>query len=384
MRPSVTTGAPQCWDCVQQLWNDHNITLLQTATLRPPWQTPFVTKARLDPHAPPTLEAVAARAGVSRATASRVLRGASNVSDDARTSVQAAARELSYSPNQAARTLVTRRSDSVAFYVDESQDRFFSDPFFLGVLRNTQTGIAEAGLQLVFTVASDPADHARFLHYAAGGHVDGVLLISLHGKDDLPEHLEEHGVPTVLCGRPLRKAKSLYYVDADNLGGAARATEHLIDSGRQVVATVTGPQDMCAGQDRLAGYLGALADRGRAARPELIAQGNFTVAQGYDAMKRLLADQPDIDGVFAASDLTALGVMRAIEASGRAVFDDVAVVGFDDLADSGTGYPALTTVRQPTAEIGRTMADVLLQRIAGEDPTRATVLPVELVRRETA
>ena len=343
-----------------------------------------MTKARVEPHAPPTLEAVAARAGVSRATASRVLRGASNVSDDARTSVQSAARELHYSPNRAARTLVTRRSDSIAFYVDESQDRFFSDPFFLGVLRSTQTGIAEAGMQLVFTVASSPEDHERFVHYAAGGHVDGVLLISLHGKDELPERLEEYGIPTVLCGRPLSKAKNLYYVDADNVGGAVTATEHLIDSGRRVVATVTGPQDMCAGQDRLAGYLHALAERDLPVRDELIAEGNFTVAQGYTAMKRLIADQPDIDGVFAASDLMALGVMRAIEASGRTVYDDIAVVGFDDIADTGTGYPGLTTVHQPTDEIGRTMADVLLRRVAGEQPTRAAVLPVELVRRDTA
>jgi DNA-binding LacI/PurR family transcriptional regulator len=343
-----------------------------------------VTKTRIDPHSPPTLEAVAERAGVSRATASRVLRGRSNVSDHARTSVEAAARELSYTPNHAARTLVTRRSDSIAFYVDESQDRFFADPFFLGVLRNTQTGIAEAGLQLVFTVAPGPEDHARFLHYAAGGHVDGVLLISLHGKDELPERLEESGVPTVLCGRPLSKATGLYYVDADNVAGAAVATRHLVDSGRQVIATVTGPQDMCAGQDRLVGYLDALAERGRPSRTELIAEGNFTVAQGYEAMRQLLEDQPDIDGVFAASDLTALGAMRAIEASGRRIFDDVAVVGFDDIIADPGGYPALTTVRQPTSEIGRTMADVLLQRIGGEHPMPATVLPVELIRRDTA
>jgi DNA-binding LacI/PurR family transcriptional regulator len=306
------------------------------------------------------------------------------VSEGARTAVEAAAGELSYTPNRAARSLVTGRSDSVAFYVDESEDRLFSDPFFLGVLRSTQTGIAEAGMQLVFSVASRPEDHARFLHYAAGGHVDGVLLISLHGKDELPEQLEDHGIPTVLCGRPLSNGEHLYYVDADNSGGAGLATRHLLDTGRRVVATVTGPQDMCAGQDRLAGYVKTLAERDIPVRPELIAQGNFTISQGYDAMTRLLQEQPDIDGVFAASDLTALGVMRAIESSGRRIYDDVAVVGFDDIGDAGTAHPALTTVRQPTAQIGRTMAEVLLVRIAGRQPSRATVLPVELIHRDTA
>ena len=123
----------------------------------------------------PTLEAVAARAAVSRATASRVLRGAANVSSRARAAVEAAAEELSYTPNRAARSLVTGRSESVAFYVDESEDRLFSDPYFLGVLRGTQTAIAQAGMQLVFTVASTPQDHERFLRYAAGRHIDGVL-----------------------------------------------------------------------------------------------------------------------------------------------------------------------------------------------------------------
>ncbi len=343
-----------------------------------------MTNARPDLHAAPTLEAVAARAGVSRATASRVLRGAANVSESSRAAVQAAAAELSYTPNRAARSLVTGRSDSVAFYVDENEDRLFTDPFFLGVLRSTHTGIADAGMQLVFSVASMPEDHARFLDYAAGGHVDGVLLISMHGKDELPERLEELGIPTVLCGRPLSNGQNLYYVDADNVGGAELAIRHLFDSGRRVVATVTGPQDMCAGQDRLAGYIKTVADLDLPMRPGLIANGDFTIAKGYEGMKNLLDAQPDIDAVFAASDLTALGAMRAIQASGRRIFDDVAVVGFDDTGDAATADPALTTVRQPTAEIGQAMAEVLLQRIAGEQPAKSTVLPVELIRRATA
>ncbi len=209
-------------------------------------------RSRKGPGAVPTLEEVAARAGVSRATASRVLRGASNVSDSARDAVHAAAREISYTPNQAARSLVTGRSDSVAFLVDETEERMFSDPFFLGMLRSAQVAVAEAGLQLVFTMTSRREDQERFLAYAAGGHVDGVLLMSLHGEDRLPQALEKLGVPTVLSGRPLSGSRSLYYVDADNVDGARIATRHLLASGRRVVATVTGPQDMCAGQDRLA------------------------------------------------------------------------------------------------------------------------------------
>ena len=295
--------------------------------------------------------------------------------------------ELAYTPNRAARSLVTGRSDSVAFYVDETEDRLFADPFFLGVLRSAQLQIARAGLQLVFSTASRPEDHQRFLNYAAGRHVDGVLLLSLHGEDALPQQLEALGVPTVLSGRPLAGGGELHYVDADNAGGARLATEYLLDRGRRTVATVTGPQDMCVGQDRLAGYQDAFAKRGLVPRPDLVAEGEFTISSGFAEMTHLLEAEPRIDAVFAASDLIALGAMRAIEATGRRVFDDVAVVGFDDIGDIGdaeNASPALTTVRQPIAGIGNAMADVLVRRIAGEQPPRVTVLPVTLVRRRTA
>lgn len=333
---------------------------------------------------PPTLEEVAARAGVSRATASRVLRGESNVSEKAKASVLGAAQEISYMPNRAARSLVTGRSDSIAFLVDETEERMFADPFFLGMLRSAQAAVADSGLQLVFSVTSRPEDHERFISYAAGGHVDGVLLLSLHGRGKLPQRLEELGVPTVLSGRPLGGARTLFYVDADNAGGGRLATEHLLASGRSVVATVTGPLDMCAGQDRLDGYRQAFEGSGKTLDETLIAHGEFTAESGFEAMSALLERHPDIDAVFAASDLTAMGVMRAIQASGRTVGTDVAVIGFDDIGEASQSQPALTTIRQPIADLGTMMTQRLLERIGGATPPRATVLPVELVRRQSA
>ena len=333
---------------------------------------------------PPTLEVVAARAGVSRATASRVLRGATNVSQDAREAVLQAARDTAYAPNRAARSLVTRRSDSIAFLVAESEDRLFTDPYFLAMLRGAHGEIAAAGLQLIFVIASTPAEADQFEHYAAGGHVDGVLLLSLHGDDRLPQSLERMGVPTVINGRPLSGDPSLCYVDSDNVAGGRIATELLIERGAHHIATITGPQDMCAGQDRLIGYRAALHDAKPAAGDELVAAGNFTVEGGTRAMHELLAASPDVDAVFAASDLTAIGAMRAIEQSGRRVPDDIAVVGFDDMREAALTVPPLTTIRQPIADLGRTMAQLLLQRIAGEEPARATVLPVEVVKRYSA
>ena len=311
-----------------------------------------MTDANTQGRAAPTLEAVAARAGVSRATASRVLRGETNVSDEAREAVRAAARELSYTPNLAARSLVTGRSDSVAFLVDETQDRMFSDPFFLGMLRSAQAAVAEAGLQLVFTVTSRRGPRA--LPPLRGRRARRRRPADVPARPGRAAGPARERSASRRCSADARSAagSSLYYVDADNVDGAQMATRHLLDSGRRVVATVTGPQDMCAGQDRLAGYRLPSTDAGFGYDETLIVDGEFSITSGYEAMIRLLAVVPTIDAVFAASDLAALGAIRAIEAAGRQGADEVAVVGFDDIRDAATCSPALTTIRQPIAEIG--------------------------------
>ena len=139
-------------------------------------------------------------------------------------------------------------------------------------------------------------------------------------------------------------------MDADNIGGAREAVTHLLRLGRTRVATITGPQNMIAGADRLAGYLAALRDRGVVSDPGLIAEGDFTEAGGYRAMQQFLARRPD--AVFAASDIMAIGALRALREAGLRVPEDVAVVGFDDLPQAARTEPPLTTVRQPIYRLG--------------------------------
>ena len=331
----------------------------------------------------PTLGSVAERAGVSRATASRALSGSPKVSPQAKEAVLRAAAELEYLPNRAARWLATRRSESIAFVVSESEERLFADPFFLGLLRGAHAEVAARGYQLLFTIAASAADREQLANWAVRGHIDGIVLISLHGDDILPERLESMGVPVVLSGRPIREGP-VHYVDADNRGGARTATNLLIQRGCRRVATIAGPQDMCAGQDRLAGYRDALRDEGLRPTRKLVADGDFTVTGGAQAMRRLLRGSPDIDGVFAASDLMAIGAIQALESLGRHVPVDVAVVGFDDVAAALIADPPLTTVRQPIEVMGRQMARTLLDRIDGRPVRQGIILPTELVRRGSA
>jgi DNA-binding LacI/PurR family transcriptional regulator len=156
-------------------------------------------------------------------------------------------------------------------------------------------------------------------------------------------------------------------------------------SGREHVATVAGPQDMCAGQDRLSGYRSAVEAAGRTYDESLVSVGDFTPAGGHRAALRLLDQRPDVDAIFAASDLAAFGVVRALRERGRTVGEDVAVIGFDDVPAAAEQQPPLSTVKQPIAALGTAMTRLLLDRIEGRSGlSRRTVLPVELVLRATA
>ena len=330
---------------------------------------------------PPTLEEVAALAGVSRATVSRVVNGSPKVSPVVRAQVERAVAKLGYVPNRAARSLVTRRADSVALVASEPHARFFSEPFFAGMVRGVSAALAETGVQLLLLIAQGLADRQRLQRYVVGGHVDGVLLASLHGDDPLPGALERAGVPAVLVGRPAEPVPASY-VDADNRGGAGKAVEHLVRRGRRRIATITGPLDMGVGLDRLDGYRDGLAAAGLAADEDLVEPGDFTEEGGAVAMARLLARPgPPIDAVFAASDLMAAGALRALRAAGRRVPEDVAVVGFEDSAVARYAQPPLTTVRQPIEEMGRQATRMLLAKIAGETGGMHLILDVDLVVR---
>ncbi|MEV5410476.1 LacI family DNA-binding transcriptional regulator [Thermopolyspora sp. NPDC052614] len=330
----------------------------------------------------PTLEAVAARAGVGRGTVSRVINGSPKVSERARDAVLRAIDELGYVPNRAARSLVTRRTDTVALVVSESEQRVFDEPYFAGVIRGIGAALSETGLQLILTMAQTRDEHARLEQYLTGQHVDGVLLISLHGADPLPGRLEEMGVPTVVGGRPVG-ITPYSYVDVDNRAGARQAVKYLLSKGRRRIATIAGTQDMGVGVDRLAGYRDALIATGV---PECVAFGDFSEESGAAAMRELLEKEPGIDAVFTASDPMAMGAMHVLKESGRRIPDDVAVIGFDDSSASRLYIdPPLTTVHQPTEEMGRQMAHLLVARINGEQLEQPVViLDTHLVIRGSA
>lgn len=330
----------------------------------------------------PTLEQVAALAGVGRGTASRVINGGAKVSPRARRAVEAAIDELGYVPNRAARALVTQRTDTVALVIAESEERVFGEPFFAGVVRGIGSALAASGRQLVLVLAQASERRGGLDRYLTRQHVDGVLLLSLHDDDELPDRIRAHGVPVVLGGRS--RGGRTCFVDVDNVEGARLAVGHLVAAGRQRIATIAGPADMVAGSARFEGYAAGLAAAGREVDDRLVERGDFGQDSGADAMRALLERAPDLDAVCCANDLMAVGALRALHDAGRRVPEDVAVIGFEDAPVARSAHPPLTTVHQSPEAMGREMVALLLDVMAAPDADHpGRVLETRLVVRDS-
>lgn len=337
----------------------------------------------------PTMDQVAEAAGVSRATVSRVINGAPSVDAKIREMVQRAIAETGYVPNVAARSLVTRRSNSVALVISEPDrpdnhsflNRIFTDPYFGRITAGATGALRPHDIHLV-VIPTDSSDHHQVIRYLRQGHVDGVLLISSHEQDTLPRQVHELGIPAVVSARPTSPI-AVSYVDVDQRLGARLAAERLLDRGCLHLATISGPLDIPSGLDRLEGFRSYLANRGFADVPTV--EGDFTRAGGEAAARRLLAEHPEVDGLFVANDLMAEGALRTMQDLGRRVPEDIAVVGFDDSSAALDCRPLLTTVRQPVEEMAAEMAEVLMAHIGtpGRLPRSVTFHPT-LVVRESA
>ncbi|MEN8650261.1 LacI family DNA-binding transcriptional regulator [Streptomyces sp. 21So2-11] len=338
----------------------------------------------------PTLEEVAARAGVGRGTVSRVVNGSPSVSEETRAVVEAAVAELGYVPNRAARALAANRTDAIALVVPEVEARFFAEPYFSEIVRGVGAALDDTEMQLLLTIVGNDRERGRLARYLAGHRVDGVLLVSVHADDPLPELLVQLGIPAVLSGRR-SEDEPLAWVDADNVAGARSAVDHLISRGRRSIATITGRLDVYGAQCRLDGYRLALAEAGLDGDEGLIAPADFTEEGGRRAMADLLERRPQLDAVFAASDVMAAGARQVLRERGRGVPGDVALVGFDDSAIAHHMDPPLTSVHWSIEEMGREMARVLLTEIAEERPAgprgtqhRQIMLPTRLVARASS
>lgn len=286
-------------------------------------------------------------------------------------------------PNRAARSLVTKRANSVALVVPEPDELVLSDPFFASTIHGLNAALRDTDLHLVLVMARPEDIAVHTLRYLRGGHVDGAVVVSHHRNDVLADALHRSGLPTVFVGRPFGGGHHVHYVDVDNTGGGRMATEHLLHIGRRRIGTIAGPQDMSAGLDRLAGWSAALGEAGLAT--DAVAFGDFTTTGGAGAAAQLLAEHPDIDALFVASDLMAVGALAVLAGAGRLVPGDVAVVGYDNLGAATATSPTLTTIVNPVVAMARTAGEMLIDLLAGKTVDQAPVIfAPELVIRLSA
>ena len=330
-----------------------------------------------------TIRRLAEACGVSIGTVSRALNGYADVSPETRELIIRLARELDYTPAAAARSLKTQRSHVIGVFLETGEGHpDLQHPFFHEVLVGLKNTIGTSGYDLLLFAAESPGNRYgthSYLKRSQHHNVEGVVLMGTDPEDPEVRRLVRSELPTVGVDVAL-EGPATTYVISDNVDGASRAVRHFHSLGHRRIATITGMVETRTGADRLRGYRQALQACGLAYRDEYVAYGDFYVESGRRAMADLLSLDEPPTAVFAASDMMALGAIRAVGDAGLNVPADVSVIGFDDIQLADHMNPPLTTVRQDKAGLGVAAGSALVRLIDGEQ-TDSTVLPVELVRR---
>ena len=334
---------------------------------------------------PSTIADVAARAGVSTATVSRVLAGIGRASPATRQRILEAARDLDYRPSGIARSLKRRETRTLGLIVTDIEN-----PFFPQLVRTVEDAAREAGYAvLLCNAADDPEREAAYLDILVERRVDGVIIAASSLGRRHREWLRDPPLPVVVVNG-LPPGIEVPAVASDNHAGGRMAAEHLLGLGHRRLGFLMAPPRNIDAPDRLAGALAAMAGAGLGPDALAVATGDAGVAGGDRAMRELLADAPDVTGVFAYNDLMAIGAIRAVRACGRRVPDHVSVIGFDDVDLAAYTEPPLTTIAQAIPEMGRWAFDSLARQLGiGGAPSPAegalVRLPVTLrVRESTA
>ena len=330
-----------------------------------------------------TIREIARMTGVSTQTVSRVINKRPDVALATRQAVETAISEVGFQPSEVARSLVQRRSRTLGVIVAGLR-HFGVSQTLNGITDESEK--AGFGLLLKEIDRFDTADISPVIDFLAAHRVEGIIYAAPHlGMDPatLRRRLPTGGPPIVLLKAPA--SDDFTTIGIDNYGGARVATEHLIGLGRRRIAHVAGPLDWLESRERLRGWRAALADARLG--PGGLEEGAWSSVSGEVAFGRIVDVDPAVDAVFAGNDQMALGVLRAAHLRGMRVPDDVALVGFDGLAEGAQLVPSLTTVVQPLTELGalavrRLLADLTAE--AGDHAVEAILLPTELVVRESA
>lgn len=328
-----------------------------------------------------TVRDVAAHAGVSPMTVSRVVTGAGPVAADTRERVQASIAELGYVPNGLARGLTSRKTGAIGVIVPD-----VANPFFTLIVRGAESVARRAGYRTILCNSEGNLEYENeYIEDMLTHQMEG-LIIAAAGDASRPalKTIVRHGVPLVLVDRAVR-GLDCDIVQGDSFAGARLLTEHLIKLGHRRIAIVNESVDVSTARDRYDGYADALRAAGLPLKSELVAVSAFDGKSAYRAMQNLLCLRPRPSAVFAANNFLAVGAAHAIRDSGFTMPDDIALVCFDDVEHQSVLSPFLTVMSQPAETFGTLAAQLLIERIAGRasERRRKVVLPADLIVRES-
>jgi DNA-binding LacI/PurR family transcriptional regulator len=325
-----------------------------------------------------TIADVAQHAAVSAMTVSRYLNNTGPVADKTAERIQAAIQELNYIPHQGARALAAKKTNTIGLILPE-----MSDIFFFQLIHGIQEIVTlnQYDLLLYSTTKHEELD---VLNIPLGRHnTDGLIIFTGSLNDTSLRRLNRKKFPLVLLHQPPPEDLKIPYVTVENKNGAYQMVEHLIRCGHERIAFLAGVPENEDAYWRERGFREALAAHNLPFDPELIAEAGFDVEPAMQIVTQWLDEDKKIDAIFAADDVSARGAIQAVQAAGKRVPEDIAVAGFDDALLSQYIDPPLTTVRAPIEEAGRAAATQLLHVIRHEPVKSLTLLPTELVIRQS-
>jgi len=326
-----------------------------------------------------TIRDVAAKAGVSAATVSRIINNKGQATPETIARVHAIIKELGYKPNVVARSLTSRKSNTIALLVPT-----ISNPFFPELARGVEDVANSYGLNIFLCNTDDEREKVNnYLVSLRERYVDGVIINSLNLTNEDLEELHSNGIPTITLDRTFANHE-FSSISVKHRIGAQLATKHLIDIGCKRIGLIRGPEDDFTAVQRMWGYRDYVKEFDWFDQ-SWIALGDFSVKSGYLCMKELFQRHPDIDGVFASNDLMAIGLLKAAHEWGRKVPDELAIIGFDGIDMSQYTNPPISTIKQPSYEMGKMAMEELLRLIKKpESDFNKIELDVELILRESS
>ncbi len=329
----------------------------------------------------PTLQDVADRAGVSRATVSRVVRDKPDVNPLIVAKVQAVIKELNYRVNPVARSLAGGSSQTIGIVFHEDLGDVFQNAMWGQILKGIYSVFSQKNFQMTILV-NDKKHSAQVLDYLMNGHVDGVIILGIDPNERLAEALIENRVPVTFLGNPNRTVK-VSYVEGDDFAGGQLAADHLIGLGRRQLAMITGGPKIESSAHRVSGFIHEAAKHGITANQIKVVSGGFTQIGGYHGMVELLERYPNIDGLFVLSDLMAMGALEGLHEHGKNIPQDISVVSNDDSPNAQMTFPRLTSVGYNAEENGKSVAQLLLDMI-DDKPIRHITFPPHLSIRASS